>query len=122
MNPLALMMSRGMQPQAPDYAMPGPAPDMRTANAMAMAPAAMARMPAAQRPDTDAAIVDFVEALKPFANQLPPELKLKFDNLMVTIDGGAPQNEAGWDIWEETQAAKGAPGSIEDILRLHGGR
>jgi hypothetical protein len=108
MNPLALLMSKQMQPQAPDYAMPGPAPDMATANAMAMAPHAMQQMPAAQRPSTDMEIVDFINELKPHANQLPPQLKLKLDKLLVTIGGGAPQGEGEWDMWEEQQDAKKA--------------
>jgi hypothetical protein len=108
MNPLALLMSGQMQPPQPDYAMPGLAPDMATANAMAIAPRAMQQMPAAQRPSSDMEIVDFINELKPYANQLPPKLKLKLDKLLVTIGGGAPQSEGEWDMWEEQQDAKKA--------------
>jgi hypothetical protein len=81
MNPLALLMSKQMQPPTPDYAMPGPAPDMATANAMAMAPRAMQQMPEAQRPSTDKEIVDFIQELKPYAGMLPPQLRMKMSKL-----------------------------------------
>ena len=93
MNPLALLMSKQMQPQAPDYAMPGPAPDMATANAMAMAPQAMRQMPQPRRPSTDMEIADFIQELKPFANNLPPNLRLKMSKLWEMVQSQARENE-----------------------------
>jgi hypothetical protein len=81
MNPLALLMSNQMQPPTPDYAMPGVAPDMASANAMAMAPRAMQQMPEAQRPSTDKEIADFIQELKPYAGMLPPQLRMKMSKL-----------------------------------------
>ena len=76
-----LMMSQQMQPTAPDYAMGGPAPDMRTAYAAMQAQQAG---PAAG--DTDMEIIDFINQLKPYAMNLPPKLRMKLDGLSSMID------------------------------------
>ena len=88
MNPLTLMMSRGMQPVPPDYAMPGPAPDMRTAYAQMAA--AKAGPPGG---GTDQEIVDFINELKPHVMNLPPPLQLKFSKLWEMVESQAAQNE-----------------------------
>lgn len=126
MNPLAqqmqqLMMAQqgqgGMPPQAPPPGMqmspqiaPPPPPDYvdhPDPMASAMAAQRMQKMPFDQRPGTDAEIYKFIEDLKKERDSLPNSLKLKLDNLLITVEGGAPKNEAGWDIWEEEQGMKG---------------
>ena len=94
MNPLAQMMLRmspQMQQQAPDYAMPGPAPDMATAYGQLAAQQAIPKMPMAQRPQTDQELYDFVQEMAGMRNMLPPPLRLKLDKLLMTIGGGMPQ-------------------------------
>jgi hypothetical protein len=122
MNPLALLMSKQMQPPAPDYAMPGPAPDMATANAMAVAPRAMQQMPQAQRPSTDMEIADFIQELKPYANSLPPKLQMKMSRLWEMVQSQVGQNEP--EPGDQDVADMGAAyGPSADVLQsVLGGR
>lgn len=96
-----LNMSRSLTAVEPDYAMPGPAPDLETAYAKMQAQ----HGGLLSNVSTDSEIVDFVNSLKPYVMSLPPKLQLKFSNLESVIGATGP-SLADMDVYKEKASGR----------------